>query len=110
MLAPSQPGTGFGRRRGTEHEQGTDRPPRVRPGGRRSAAAQTDRHTMAEHRFVTEVAAAVGPVADPITALVIGSSRQPVRSQCAMSTGMRACSTTCRVTPPSRNSRTRLCV
>ncbi|SDA33109.1 hypothetical protein SAMN02799622_05450 [Methylobacterium sp. UNC378MF] len=30
--------------------------------------------------------------------------------QWAMRTGMRACSTICRVTPPSRNSRTRLWV
>lgn len=32
------------------------------------------------------------------------------RTQWAMSTGMPACSMTWRVTPPSRNSRTRLCV
>lgn len=53
------------------HEQGTDRPPRVRTGERRSAIAQTDWHTMAEHRFVDEVAAALGQVVDRVATLVI---------------------------------------
>ncbi len=38
------------------HKQGTDKPPRVRLGDRRSAIAQTDWHEMAEHRFAGTVA------------------------------------------------------
>ena len=53
------------------HEQGTDRPPRVRTGDRRSAIEQADWHEMAEQRFTGEVAAALGRTLDPDAALVI---------------------------------------
>ncbi|MHB2210848.1 host attachment protein [Methylobacterium sp. CM6257] len=53
------------------HEQGTDRPPRVRTADRRSAIEQADWHEMAEHRFTGEVAAALGRTLDPVAALVI---------------------------------------
>ncbi len=62
MEAPPNPPT---------HEQGTDRPPRVRVEERRSAIAQTDWHDQAEQRFAGEVAAALDRVADPIPTLVV---------------------------------------
>ncbi|MEE7504785.1 host attachment protein [Methylobacterium sp. C33D] len=52
------------------HEQGTDRPPRVRLGGSRSAIEQTDWHDLAERRFASEVAQVLDTV-DPIPALVL---------------------------------------
>jgi len=52
------------------HEQGTDTPPRVRLGDRRSAIEQTDWHEMAERRFTEEVARALDRL-DPISALVL---------------------------------------
>ncbi|BAU92391.1 host attachment protein [Methylorubrum populi] len=52
-------------------EQGTDRPPRVQQGERRSAIAQTDWHEIAEHRFAEEVAATLDRIADAIPALIV---------------------------------------
>lgn len=52
------------------HAQGTDRPPRVRLGDRRSAIEQTDWHDLAERRFADEVALALNAI-EPMTALVI---------------------------------------
>lgn len=51
-------------------EQGTDTPPRVRLGDRRSAIEQTDWHEMAEHRFTEEVARALDRL-NPVPALVV---------------------------------------
>ncbi len=52
------------------HLQGTDRPPRVRLGDRRSAIAQTDWHALAERQFAGAVAQALGAI-DPLAALVV---------------------------------------
>ncbi|AWB23081.1 host attachment protein [Methylobacterium currus] len=53
------------------HEQGTDRPTRVRVDERRSAIAQTDWHEQAEQRFAAEIAEGLARLAGPISALVI---------------------------------------
>ncbi|MDP4002669.1 host attachment family protein [Methylobacterium sp. NEAU K] len=53
------------------HDQGTDRPTRVRMGDRRSAIEQTDWHDLAEHQFAKAVAEALGRMAEAINALVI---------------------------------------
>lgn len=52
-------------------EQGTDRPPRVQQGERRSAIAQTDWHEIAEHRFAEEVAALRHALSDRLKRVVI---------------------------------------
>lgn len=51
-------------------EQGTDAPPRVRLGDRRSAIEQTDWHALAERRFTDGVARALDGL-DPVPALVV---------------------------------------
>jgi len=55
------------------HEQGTERPPRVRFGDRRSALEQPDWHEIAEHRFAATVAAALDRIVDEGAALVIAA-------------------------------------
>lgn len=51
-------------------DQGTDKPPRVRVGDRRSAIAQTDWHELAERRFTDDVAQALDRL-EPVPALVV---------------------------------------
>ncbi|WP_457104638.1 host attachment protein [Methylobacterium sp. P5_C11] len=51
-------------------DQGTDKPPRVRLGDRRSAIEQTDWHELAERRFTDEVAQALDRL-EPVPALVV---------------------------------------
>jgi protein required for attachment to host cells len=55
------------------HEQGTDRPGRVAMGTHRSATEQTDWHEIAEHRFASEISAALARLhhAEPLAGLVI---------------------------------------
>ncbi|MGH1591423.1 host attachment protein [Methylobacterium phyllosphaerae] len=51
-------------------DQGTDKPPRVRLGDRRSAIEQTDWHELAERRFTDDVAQALDRL-EPVPALVV---------------------------------------
>lgn len=51
-------------------DQGTDKPPRVRLGDRRSAIEQTDWHELAERRFTDDFAQALDRL-EPVPALVV---------------------------------------
>lgn len=53
------------------HEQGADRPPRVRSGDRRSAIDQTDWHDLAERRFADTIAETLEQLGEPPTALIV---------------------------------------
>lgn len=64
-------------------EQGADRPPRVRLGGRRSPIEQTDWHDLAERRFADEVAEALGTI-DPVPTLVVAPPRTLVELRRAL--------------------------
>lgn len=59
------------------HEQGTDRPPRVRSGDRQSAIDQTDWHDWAERRFAEAVVGALERLGAPGALVVVAPPRMP---------------------------------
>lgn len=71
------------------HEQGTDRPVRVRLGGRRSAIEQTDWHARAERRFAGEVAIALEALESVLALVVVAPARTLAALRLALSERLR---------------------
>jgi protein required for attachment to host cells len=71
------------------HEQGTDRPARVRFGDRRGAIEQTDWHAMAERRFADEVASALDAIGSVPALVVVAPPRTLAALRLALSERLR---------------------